>query len=82
MPTPSLSTTYILALISTVVGLALTQSLITNSTAQLITGLAAAFVPVILALAHSIFHAHVEAAKIGATKTSRSHAAAAVPPAK
>lgn len=66
MPTPSLSTAYILALIGTVVGLFVSQNVVTNNTAQLVTGLAAAFVPLGLALAHSIFHAHVEAAKIHA----------------
>lgn len=66
MPTPSLSTAYILALVATVVGLAVTQGFITNGTAQLVTGLAAAFVPAILALAHTLFHAHVQAAKLTA----------------
>ena len=64
MPSPSLSTTYILAVISSIVSLALTQSLITNGTAQLVTGLASTLVPLILALAHSLVHAHVAAAKV------------------
>lgn len=64
LPTPSLSTTYLLALVTTVAGLAVTQGLITNGTAQLVSGLAAAFVPAILALAHTLFHAHTQAARI------------------
>lgn len=65
-PTPSLSATYILATISAIVALILTQSLITNATAQLITGFAAILVPLILALAHSLVHAHVQAAHVNA----------------
>jgi hypothetical protein len=61
-----LSTTYILAVIASVVSLALTQSLITNGTAQLVTGLASTLVPLILALAHSLVHAHVQAAHVAA----------------
>jgi len=70
MPTPSLTTAYILALVATVVALALTQGFITDSTAKLVTGLAAAFVPVILALAHALFHGRVQAAKIHAGSVS------------
>jgi hypothetical protein len=64
MPSPSLTTTYLLAVVSTICSLAVTQSLISNQTAQLVTGLASALVPALLALGHSIVHAHVAAAKV------------------
>lgn len=77
MSTPSLTPAYILAVITTVVGLFVTQGLISNGTEKLVTGLAAAFVPLGIALAHSLFHAHVQAAKINA----RSHVVPAPAPA-
>lgn len=84
MPAPSLTTTYILALIGTVVGLFVTQNLISNDTAQLVTGLAAVVVPLGLALAHTFFHTHVEAARVHARELARVTVAAPVvaPPVK
>jgi len=64
----SLNVTTIMAAITTIVGLAVTQGFITDHTAQLVTGLASAFAPVIILVAHTFFHANVSAAKIRAGK--------------
>lgn len=81
MPTPSLTTEYVLAAIATVVGLFLTQGVIDNKTGQLVTGLASVFVPLGIVLARSIFKGHqaqassrLEAAQINAAATREAHA--------
>jgi hypothetical protein len=56
-PQPSPAVTYILAAISSAVSLALTQSLITSQTAQIITGAAAVLVPLVLAALNTLLHA-------------------------
>jgi hypothetical protein len=64
MKTPSLTAGYLIAVVGSIVSLALTQSLITDQTAQLVTGLASILIPGLLSLGHAIFHAHTTAAKI------------------
>jgi hypothetical protein len=69
MPKPTLTPAYILAAITTVVALFLTQGLIDSKTEKLVTGLAAVLVPAIFVLAHALFHGRVQAATIQATAT-------------
>jgi uncharacterized membrane protein len=64
VPDPSLTTTYILAVITSVVSLFLTQGLIDNSIAKFVTGLASIIVPLVLAAVHANVKAKVHAARI------------------
>src|SRR2546423_15582178 len=61
---PSLKASYIVALITTVVGLFATQGLIDNGTAKLVTGLAAALVPPAFALGLAGDHRERDASQV------------------
>lgn len=88
MPSPALTPTYILAAIAAVVTLFITQNVIDSRTGQLVSGLAAVFVPLAFVVAESILKGHqaqatsrLEAARIqsdavrAARPVPRSHAA-------
>lgn len=78
MPKPALTATYIVALVTGVAGLFATQDLISNGTSQFVSGLAAAVVPPLLAIAVTVWHgnkeqadAHLAAAKVHADALDR-----------
>jgi hypothetical protein len=67
--TPSLTAGYLIALVGTIVSLALTQSLISNTVAQLVTGAASIIIPAVFTLVHGSVHAAHTAATIQARAT-------------
>lgn len=81
MPSPALTPTYILAAIAAVVTLFITQNVIDSRTGQLVSGLAAVFVPLAFVVAESILKGHqaqassrLKAAEISAAATRDAHA--------
>lgn len=81
MPSPALTPTYLLAAVTTVVTLFVTQNVIDNRTGQLVAGLAGVLIPLGFAIAATILKGHqaqassrLEAAQINAAATREAHA--------